>query len=224
MAIWMLNLGFRIDGDTLTTGRFVRPPATIDPHAPPTSYSQVWLKYSGLGNPPGWAQDGVTILSGANSINPSDWTYQQETDDTPLPGAVDDFMVVRFFPVGTTAGGTLKCTVVFGRGLQGRLPQHPLSRQSPLQKLHPPAMPRAVIDHAGDPTTWDTSSGSAPGWSWCLGKFYGDSNVDPNVGAHYSFNVGAAFCPSPGTPTAMVYMYGHDPTVVVKGGGGGHKP
>lgn len=47
-----------------------------------------------------------------------------------------------------------------------------------------------------------------------------DANVDPNVGAHYSFNVGAAFCPSPGTPSPMVYMYGHDPTVVVKGGHG----
>ena len=223
MSIWMLNLGFRTDGDTLTNGRFVRPPATVDPSAPVLSYSQVWLKYSGLGNPPTWLQDGVTILNGANSINPGEWTYQQNADITPLPAVVGDFLVIRFFPASASAGGTLKCTVVFGRGVQGPTPQHPLSRQSPLQKLHPPAMPRSVIDHAGDPTTWDTSSGSVPGWAWCLGKFYADTNLDPNADAHYSFNAGAAFCPAPAAPSPMVYMYGHDPTVVVKGSGG-HKP
>jgi hypothetical protein len=220
MAIWMLNLGFRTDGDTLTSGRFVRPPATI-PNSSVFSYSQVWLKYSVLGNPPGWAQDGVRILDGTNSPNSGDWTYQQNADFLTLEGNVDDFMVVRFFPVDTAnAGGRLKPTLVFGRGVQGPAPLHPLSRQSPLQKLNPPTMPRAVIDHAGNPTTWDTSSGSAPGWTWCLGKFHGDPNVDPNAGAHYSFNVGAAFCPSPGDASPMIYVYGHDPVVRVKGPGG----
>lgn len=57
-------------------------------------------------------------------------------------------------------------------------------------------------------------------WAWCLGSI----NNDPSVGtndAHYTFNVGATFVPYTsafGNPQ----LYGHDPTVVVKGGG--HKP
>ena len=82
-------------------------------------------------------------------------------------------------------------------------------------------MPRSVLDRESDPNLWDDPQGSVNCWAWCLGMFHDDPNVvPPSAGAHYSFNVGASYATS-GTST-MTYMYGHDPTVIVKGGG--HKP
>lgn len=217
MSIYLLNLGFGTDPDALKTGRFSAPPP--DPQNPPGgdyfNASQVWLKYTPT-SLPAWAQDGVHEVAN-DQIVATDWGYYGLAVTSALMN-VGDFVAVRIFPKFDSNGGKLRCTLVFGRGVQGPQPSHPKSRQSPLQQVHTPAMPRSVVDSDPlDTSSWPPRSGVSSPWIWCLGMLHDDPTVNPSDGAHYSFNVGASYAP-PGVD--YVQLYGHDPTVIVKGGGG----
>jgi hypothetical protein len=217
MSIYLLNLEFKSDADALQTGRFVGPPSDLQ-NPPGGQYfnaSQVWLQYLPTTLPP-WAQDGVHELDNSVLI-PAEWAFYGSAVGSANMN-VGDFIVARIFPGFDPNGGKLRCTLVFGRGIQGPLPNHPKSRQSPLQQVDPPVMPRSVIDSDPlDTSSWPPRSGPQTPWAWCLGKLHDDPTVDPKIGAHYSFNVGASYNP-PGVN--YVQLYGHDPTVIVKGGGG----
>jgi|GEM_PF-3427924 len=213
--LWMLNLQFSTSAAAISAGRFKAPPVT--PPVPPRpyfNYSQVWLKYNKSTSPlPGWAMDELSPVNNDQIVD-ADWDWCS-TSDATLNAKVDDFMLVRLAPDFDPNGGTLRCAVVFGRGRQGPLPQHPSSRQSPLSDASYNAIP--LVDTAStDFTSWPPRRGGVGvPWIWCVGKFYDDPSVDPGVGAHYSFNLGANYKPVVGN----YLTYGHDPTVIVTGGG-----
>jgi hypothetical protein len=215
MSIWMLNLGFSTTGNGLTNGSFEPPPS--NPGGNLFLCSQSWLKYAGA-TTPSWAVDGIHLLPGG-SISPGDWTYQSDSDAGPLSAVFGDFMVVRFFPVGAyTPSDRLKTTLVFGRGIWAAPPSNRFSRQSPLQQLVSPNMPLSIIDRANDPSTWDYPQDSVVCWSWCLGVFHSDPIVGGGGKAHYGFNIGASYASA--TNLSVVYMYGHDPKIIVTNPGG----
>jgi len=216
MSIWMLNLGFSTTGNGLSNGAFEPPPSNPG-GGNVFTYSQSWLEYQPETNP-SWAVDGIHLLP-AGSIGPGDWAFVSDSDVAPLQARFGDFLVVRFFPVsGYSSSDRLKTTLVFGRGMWATPPTNRFSRQSPLQQLVSPSMPLSVIDRANDPSTWDNPLDSVVCWSWCLGVFRSDPNVGNGGQAHYSFNIGASY--ANGTNLSVVYMYGHDPTIVVTNPGG----
>jgi len=218
--IWMLNLKFSTDTNSLNAGRF-DPAPTIPPPPPPPrpyfSYSQVWLKYNKPTSPtlPSWVKTELSPVDNSNIVE-ADWDWCGISDVT-LQAQPGDFMVARLAPSFDPNGGSLRCAMVFGRGRQGPLPKHPNSRQSPLSDSG--YFPLALVDTAPPIlTSWPPKSGVGVPWIWCVGKFYDDPNADSD-GAHYSFNIGANYRAA----GASSYLtYGHDPTVVVKGGG--HRP
>ncbi len=211
--VYLLNLGFSQDSSATGTGRFMED----TPANPIFLRSRVWLKYQPATPPlPSWAVDNVQFLTQA--LVPTQFAFLQTTGPQ-LPLDPTDYMVVRMFPAPTvTSGGRLRCTVVFGRGSSVPVTDSNL-RQSPLQQLTSPIMPRAVVDTDPlDTTSWPTalSDGS---WVWCLGMIH--PSTDSTKDGRYTFNAGASFAPPIGDPAMNnLYIYGHDPTVVVKGGHG----
>ena len=87
-------------------------------------------------------------------------------------------------------------------------------------------MPRSVVDTdtARNYADWPYRADNDPWvWIWCLGSLQEDPNVDPHDSAHYTFNIGATYVPYISGAFGAPYLFGHDPGVVVKGGGP-HKP
>jgi hypothetical protein len=211
--VYLLNLGFSQDSGATGTGRFMED----TPTNPIFTRSRVWLKYQpATPPPPSWVVDNVQQLTQA--LDPTQFAFLQTTTSL-LNMDPSDFLVVRMFPAPTvTTGGKLRCTVVFGRG-SSVPPSDSNLRQSPLQQLTSPMMPRSVVDTDPlDTSKWPTalSDGS---WAWCLGMIH--PSTDATKDSKYTFNAGASFAPPIGDPAMNnLYLYGHDPEVHVKGGGG----
>ena len=81
-TIYLLNLGFSSDTQSLQTGTFTPPPLTA-PQTDYLAYSQVWLKLKSTATPPAWAAvPGVNLIN--VPLNPFDWDYVSTSKESAL--------------------------------------------------------------------------------------------------------------------------------------------
>jgi hypothetical protein len=226
MSIFLLNLSLPGQGLWDSTGAFALPPTPL-PTAPPyLGCSRVWLKYkANLTYPPTWfpaAPAGFSPNPLGTDVGADEWDLQGSTHDLrSLDMDPGDYLLVRILCPSDPNGAKLRLTVVFGRGHAGTAPRNPGHRQSPLTRVYQGAQSALTVADSQpiDTSAWPSRSGSFRAWVWNLGQVAADPALPPgDPGASYSFNVGATYSP-PGDHS-MITLFGHDPVVRVKGGGG----
>ena len=199
MSIFLVNLGFSIQGGAPNSGNF----QADNQNTNPLLRSCVWLQYSAGALLPNDTFYQITV-----ALTPSQWTYLSGTSSS-LQVNNNDIVLIRIFNAdGVNPNETLRLAAVFGQGTSSELVGPPTVLQSPLVVNN---LPRTLLDSVDlsaqvNPQNWAAPS-SDGAWTFVVGMIHGANN-------QYSFNVGASVClnPSLGSP---VYQYGHDPKMRV---------
>ncbi len=213
MAIYLLNLGFSTLGTYSSNGSFV----TYSNLPSGLLQSSAW--YTNTGTPPPVVDDTVPMTS----LDQSMWGNPVAADTAAFTFNPGDYILLRVFRMPTDDPNNqdllkVRTNLVFGNGA-GNLAAQQNVLQTPLAfRQSGNTRPRAVVAFDNSAmTNWDlafTTETNSPTptqktWVYCLGKIYAQSSD-----AFFNFNVGVtAYDPA----TTMVYPFGKDPTVKVKG-------
>ena len=213
MAIYLLNLGFSTLGTYSSNGSFV----TYSNLSPGLLQSSAW--YTNTGTPPPVVDDAVIMTS----LDQAVWGNPVASDTAAFNFNLGDYILLRIFRLPTDDPNNqdplkVRTNLVFGNG-SGNLAAQQNVLQTPLAfQQGGNSRPRAVVAFDNSAmANWDlafTTEANSPTptqktWVYCLGKIHGQSSD-----TFFNFNVGVtAYDPA----TTMVYPYGKDPTVKVKG-------
>lgn len=223
MAIYLLNLGYSTFSTYSSNGSFV----TYSSGAPGMLQSCAWYTNTGTAPP---VQDTVMQMA---SLDQAQWGNPVASDTAAFTFTLGDYILLRVFRLPTDDPNNqdllrVRVGIVFGNG-SGNLAAQQNVVQSPLVMVQSGRnFPRAVVDTVSSSgMSWDlgfTTETNSPNplqktWVYCLGKIHSQA-----MDQYFNFNVGVtAYDPNQTVGENLnpnynlIFPYGKDPTVKVKG-------